>query len=80
MIDLAYELFQLVFLCFFNTRDALISCTQSVSFFKVRITLDSGFGYPSQDMSCVWQVSLVLITCGVKGVHPVSEVLITVVV
>ena len=55
---------------FLEARDALMSCTL--------ICLDIRFGYLIQYISCFCKVEPLLIACGVKGGHPDSAVLSTV--
>ena len=65
---------------FVESRDDMMSYTQADYFLKVVIPLESGFGCSRPEISCVQQVELIMIDCGVKGGHPVSAVLRTVVV
>ena len=58
MIELANEGFKLVCIDFVKARDAMMSCTQAVSFITGGITVENGSGYPIPDRSCAWQAGL----------------------
>ena len=57
-----------------KTRYNLMSCTQAIYFLPVEIPAESGFGCTIPDKYWFWQAGLLLLSCGVKGSHPVLEV------
>ena len=59
---------------FVNSRDALMSCNQAVSFSRGSKPVENGSGCPIPDSSFVRKYGLLLQACGVSGVHLVSGV------